>query len=128
MTKERRQSNRRCTSDNFLVINSETRELLGRVLNISPDGLLLAGEKTIDLGSTVPCRLNFPYWHGLHQFVTFEATSQWCKKNIHLDWYESGWSIGKLSDTDREIVLELISEWKTKDGFGVFRVNVPDSE
>ncbi|MFH1688066.1 MAG: PilZ domain-containing protein [bacterium] len=123
MTYERRKSDRRITDANFLVINCEAGKLLGRVLDLSCDGLLIGSEEKVEANITIPCHMTFPYWHGLHQFVTFEATSCWCKKNVLLDWYESGWSIAKMSEVDREILRELIADWKTKNGRSVFRID-----
>ncbi len=128
MADERRKSARRCTSASFLLIHCDTNQLVGRVLDMSVDGLLIASESAIVPKVTLACQLKFPYWHGLHQYVNCQATSRWCQKNLHLDWYESGWSIHGLSDVDRKVVGELIDDWKTKDDNRSFRSGIPDPD
>lgn len=115
MTEDNRKSIRRYTCESFLLFNSDTNELIGRVLNLSPDGMLIAGDQEIAADATVPCRLDFAHWHELHRHLKFRATSRWCKRNLHLDWYESGWSILDLSDADRQIIEDMTRDWKTMD-------------
>jgi hypothetical protein len=126
LTHERRRAARHCTSANFLVIHRDTNELVGRVLDMSTSGLLLASESAISVDVTLYCQLKFPYWHGLHQHVNCQATSRWCQKNLHLDWYESGWILHGLSDVDQKVVEELIDEWDIKDNLGSFRANISE--
>ena len=126
MVDERRQWIRHSTSATFLVINRNGGELIGRVLDISPYGVLLATEEAVTKDVQLECRMNFPFWHGLHQSVDFTMTSRWCQKNIHLDWFESGWRIDLMSDIDRKVIVEMIDEWDVLNNRGSFRIRVPD--
>ncbi len=110
----RRNETRKSTSDYFLVYNTETEELIGRVMDMHLDGTMLISETPVPVPSTIKCRMVLPEMIGRHKYLHIEAESIWCRQNLRLGWFETGYKIVGLSETDREIINELIDEWTDK--------------
>lgn len=111
---DRRNENRKSTSDYYLVHNSETGELVGRVMDLNLEGTMMISETPTTVPLTMKCKMVLPGMIGRHKHLRFEAESVWCRKNARLGWYETGYKIVSLSDTDRLILEELIEEWAIK--------------
>jgi len=111
---DRRNEDRKCTSDYYLVHDSETGEMIGRVMDMNLEGTMMISETPMSVPLTVKCKMVLPGMIGRHKFLHFEAESIWCRKNTRLGWFETGYKITDLSDTDRQIIEELIDEWAVK--------------
>lgn len=111
---ERRDQIRKSTGDYFIVYDCETNEKIGRIIDLSIEGAMLVSESMLPVPMTYKCMIEMPQMIGRHKELHFEAECKWCKQNNRLGWYESGFKIIGLSDTDREILDELTSEWTEK--------------
>jgi len=111
---ERRNDDRKCTSDYYLVHETESGKLIGRVMDMNLDGTMMISETPTDVPDRFSCKMILPKMIGRHKHLHFQAESVWCRKNARLGWYETGYKITDLSDTDRKIIMELIEEWAVK--------------
>ena len=106
-----RKNVRHKTSDYFLVYDSDTGELVGRVINLSLDGAMLIGDQPVDIPTRHTCRLALPEDIDGRKWIKFVAESRWCRKNNKCDWFETGYKFVTISDEDRFLLNKLISTW-----------------
>lgn len=123
MTDKRKQQ-RKFTNDYFLVYDTETNKLIGRVLDLTPSGAMLIGDSLISVPVTYSCRMVMPRMIDRHRHLYFDVESRWCQKNPRLGWHETGYQITKISDEFRALISEMIGEWIVKEGSQELTVNV----
>jgi hypothetical protein len=121
---ERRDKTRKCTSDYFLVFDRETEALIGRVLNLTPGGVMMISESEVPTSKSFQCKMVMPGVVGRHKFITFDAESRWSKKNTRLGWYETGYQIISLSKADQQAIDMLLGDWVIKDQTHPYTVTV----
>ena len=124
MNSDRRTTERKSTTDYFLLYETETGELIGRLLDLTVDGLLFMNESELDMDRTISCTLSFPRIIGNRRFIYFDIETKWCKYNKHCDWYEIGCQMLDLKDKDRLLLDEIIIDWNSKQER---RINRPES-
>jgi len=110
---DRRNQARRRTSDYFLVYDSETNELVGRVIDLTIDGARMISETPVTVPRVVQCKLVMPRMIGRHRDLYIEAECKWCKKNHRLGWHESGYEFVNISEENHRIISELIGDWES---------------
>lgn len=124
MSNDRRKHPRKVTNDYFMVYNTDNGELVGRLLDLSPEGAMIAGDCNVTIGREINCRLAFPRWHGLIRSLLFKAVSRWCRHNKRHDWYETGYQMTKVSNEDLQLLAELTGEWEIKEDTRTYRINI----
>lgn len=123
MTDKRKQS-RKFTNDYFLVYDTTTNQLIGRVLDLTSDGAMLISDRLVPVPVKSSCKMIMPKMIGRHRYLHFELESRWCEKNPRFGWHETGYQITKITDEFREIIAEMIGEWIVKVGSQELTVNV----
>ncbi len=109
--KERRKHSRRPADDYYLVYDRRSNRLMGRVLNMSAEGVLLITEEPLPIRETVPCRLIFPDdIDGIRQ-ANFDAECRWCRFNERTGLHEMGLQLSFGTNEDQEIVAEITKRW-----------------
>lgn len=111
---DRRQEARKSTSDYFLVYDSETDQLIGRVLDLTCEGAMMISEAQVDIPKAFKCRLVLPRMYGKKRMISFEAESIRCEKNLELDWFETGYRIFNISSGDHAALKQVLGEWAVK--------------
>ncbi|MBD3402902.1 hypothetical protein GF420_08395 [candidate division GN15 bacterium] len=101
---------RRPTNDYFVVFDDTTGQPLGRLLNLSSEGLLLMTAEEVAIPTTLQCRLVFPAEIKGQTEIRFAAESRWGRHNAKNDWFETGFKITSISDPHRQILAYLVSE------------------
>ncbi len=123
MAENRRQS-RKFTNDYFLVYETKSNQLIGRVLDLTPDGAMLIGDRLVPVPVKYSCKMVMPRMVGRHRFLYFEVESRWCQKNPRLGWHETGYQITRIDKEFQEVINEMIGEWIVRVGTQELTVNV----
>ena len=109
---ERRTTPRKKFSFYMSVINDDTQEILGHMVEVSAIGL--------QLETTVPLPLNKDYYLRLEltpeladrPFIIFIARTKWCKiDDIEPNLYSVGFEIVEIMPDDRQIFLRIIAKY-----------------
>jgi hypothetical protein len=111
---ERRKQARKATNDYFMVYDRRTNHLVGRVLDLTPDGAMMISETPVPEQVTIECKMHMPRMIGRRRYVYFDAACKWCRKNRRLGWYETGYALLNVSPEDQELIDYLIGEWSEK--------------
>ena len=89
------------------VSGSDTEELLGYMIDVTPEGFKLLGEKQIPAGSQVQCTVELPEEIKGYKELSFRATACWSIQDVNPDYYASGYQIGEI-EPEGETVIALI--------------------
>jgi hypothetical protein len=109
---ERRTTPRKKFSFYMRVIDDDTQEILGHMVEVGAIGL--------QLETTVPLPLQKDYYLRLEvtpdladrPFIVFIARSKWCKiDEIEPNLYRVGFEIAEIMPDDREIFLRILAKY-----------------
>jgi hypothetical protein len=112
---ERRDSERKSACGYFIVFNTENDQPLGRVVNLSEQGMMLVSDEPADAQSTFRCRMSLPEKLLDRRTITFEAKCRWCREHELTGSYQSGYVFTRIEDKDLEVLRLLTQNWKVEE-------------
>lgn len=113
------------TSGYYLVYDTTTDELIGRVVNLSLEGTMLISDHPIDVPTRLSCRMPLLESIDGQNTINFTLESRWSKKNDKFDWHESGFKFVEISDLDRKLIGKLMESWLAEENNRSGRVTTP---
>jgi hypothetical protein len=93
------------------VFNAKTGKLLGHMTDITPEGMMLIGEKAVKPKKELTLRMDLPRNVMESGHLTFEAVSKWCRKDSSGDFYAMGFQIKSISPEGLAVVRTLIRDF-----------------
>ena len=108
---EKRKLERRHLIYYLRIFDRQTGELLGHLIDITPDGIMLMSEEPIKGNKLYQLRMNLSEVLLGKSHFDFEARSVWCRPDINPDFYDTGFTIDKLTPQDAKIIEQLIDEY-----------------
>ena len=111
MSSNKRKHERVKPLDHFLVIDQQTGDFIGRVVNMSSGGLKLIGANPVEKEKIYQCQMTLPQEFEGETMIEFEACCKWSEKNEFMKMYETGFEITKCSEQEKKILTELIEKW-----------------
>lgn len=115
--KEHRKQARAPVNDYFIVFDRHTDEIIGRVMNMTEEGMMVVSEMPTKVSGSFHCRMALPEKLMDKNQVLFDAECKWCEKNQTTGMFESGYQVRQVSAMDREIISLLLQKWiNTKSG------------
>ncbi|HCM96875.1 MAG: hypothetical protein A2X25_05450 [Chloroflexi bacterium GWB2_49_20] len=110
MQKERRSNKRIKISYYVSVVNAETYEQLGILLEITTKGFLIDSQKILPIDKPYRLRLDLTDENFEQPFINFTAQAKWVRPDrMEPSFYNIGFEILELSENDKKIV-DLIME------------------
>jgi len=97
------------------VWNTDTKELLGHVVDITTEGLMLVSDQPIELNKHFNLEMQWQGDDGEVKSIYFEAESRWEDKDINTSFCDTGF---KILDQSAEIltpIREVIDEYGFND-------------
>ncbi len=97
------------------VWNTDTKELLGHVVDITTEGLMLVSDQPIELNKHFNLEMQWQGDDGEVKSIYFEAESRWEDKDINASFCDTGF---KILDQAAEIltpIREVIDEYGFND-------------
>jgi len=92
------------------VLDKKTNKLVGRVVDISNDGICLITRKPLKTNKKFQFKMRLPRGtRGAREFV-FDASSIWCDKDINPDYFSTGFQMKNMSQRGRQIIEYLIED------------------
>jgi hypothetical protein len=111
---EHRKSTRKIADEVLEVTDQITDMQIGRVVNISSDGLMILSEEPMLAGSVLKMNMTLP--NGSDKIVSFQAEVIWSSETTQPDSYWSGLHITEISPENVLEIDKLILEWNTNGG------------
>ncbi|UCC43499.1 MAG: hypothetical protein JSU65_10185 [Candidatus Zixiibacteriota bacterium] len=99
---------RRQTIYYLRVSDRKNRRLIGRVTDITTDGIRLCCEKPLAIDRTLCLTMDMPGPGKRKNRVKFEARSKWCGRDVNPDLFAAGLAIEKISDQDTRAIERLL--------------------
>jgi hypothetical protein len=110
---EHRKSTRKIANEVLEVTDQITSMQIGRVVNISSDGLMILSEEPMLAGSVLKMNMTLPFGDSK---VSFQAEVVWSSEATQPDSYWSGLHITEISPENVLEIDKLILEWNTNGG------------
>ncbi len=93
------------------VFDAKTGKLLGHMTDITPEGMMLIGEKPVKAKKDFSVRMDLPRNVMADSHLTFSAQSKWCRKDASGDFYAMGFRIVSISPEGLSVVRTLIRDF-----------------
>jgi hypothetical protein len=96
-------------------MNENTGELVGHLVNISPEGFKMESRNQIPLNLDIPFRIELPSDVSDKSYMVFIARSKWCQKdNIDPTLYDVGFEIIEMNPGDMDIFKLIFEKYGTQ--------------
>lgn len=110
---ESRKHTRGQTNDYFIAYNTDTGQAIGRLRNLTPEGVMLISGDPVAVPTTIPCRMSLPQLIEGCREIYFAVESRWCRENTRGGWYEVGCCFQDVPEKSKRVIEVLVQEWMT---------------
>ena len=114
----RRKINRRYLLYFVRVYDATTRQQIGNLVDITPEGAMIVGQDPIREGQAIRLQLEVTSDVADKPYLEFPTRTIWCHPDLDPSLYNTGFEIQELTPEDFSIIKKII------DTFG-FRDNEP---
>ena len=102
----------------MLVIDANTRETIGHLVDITPTGLMMDSTKPLLLENDFRLRLDTVPDVADKDYIKFTARSKWCLPDaVEPNLFDIGFSIIDIAQHDAEIIQKITEKYATRDEF-----------
>jgi hypothetical protein len=108
---EKRHSPRKIADEVLEVSDKITGNLIGRVVNISAEGLMLLSQEPILTGTLYQLTMELPNSNGGSTSIAFGAEAVWTTEASQPETFWTGFRIIDISSEDVVSIDRLILEW-----------------
>ncbi len=109
---ERRTAPRKNFSFYMRVLDDDTQEILGHMVEVSAVGLRLETVGPLPLNKDYYLRLELTPDLGNLPYIVFIARSKWCKiDEIQPNLYRVGFQVVEIMQEDREVFLRILMKF-----------------
>ncbi len=112
---DKRNSTRKIANEILEVCDQITGTQIGRVVNISAEGLMLLSQEPIVTGSVYQLEMTLPADADETTRITFGAEAVWTTETSQPDSFWTGFRIIDISAEGVLIIDELILDWHSAD-------------
>jgi len=109
--KDNRKIKRRRLIYYLRVYSLPAGELLGHLVDITPAGLLIVGERLLPEGQDYFLQMDLPTPIQEIKFIQFTARCIWSRKDPAPSFFASGFEFIQVSNGDQEIISRLIQDF-----------------
>jgi hypothetical protein len=109
---EKRKVRRRSLLFDFEVVETATGTAVGRIVNISLEGLMLIATQRQINDMVLDLQIKLPEMIFGKTTIDCKAKCMWCKKNENTDFYEAGFHLFELPDDDIKAIVGLITRYR----------------
>jgi hypothetical protein len=109
MANEKRKLTRRHLIYYLPVLDCETGSEIGRLVDITPEGIMIDRQTSYPSGQTLTLRMILPEAVQDETEIEFTAESVWCRKDKNPDLFGVGFKMVKISDQTISIIEDIIT-------------------
>ncbi len=109
---ERRKVRRRNSFYYLEVFEEETKNFVGRLIDITADGMMLESEKPIEVKKGYRLSMELPNSFLRKSKIIFDAKSVWCRKEDDFETYKAGFQLQNLDTKVEKQVNRLVEKFK----------------
>jgi len=97
------------------VYDYDTDKFVGNLVDISDQGLMLIRERPFEPDRDVRLKIGLPRKKEGHDRILFDARCLWCRRNIHTDFFDTGFKLQNMTPENSAIFNRLVSEYLRRD-------------
>jgi hypothetical protein len=112
---EKRELRRRHLIYYLRVFDRNTDQLLGHLVNITPQGIMLISEEPLAVDVVFQLRMKLPSAMVEFEYLDFEAKSIWNGKDSNPNFYDTGLKLIDVAPERIAIVDDLIGRFSFQD-------------
>jgi len=90
------------------VFDGDSGKLLGRMNDLSEEGIMLLGNGPLETGRTYRLKVVFPFELAARSELEFSAECLRCQQDINPDYWDLGFRLEALTPLTRKLVDSLI--------------------
>jgi len=109
--KKHRRRPRKNTPHLVKVLDVSTGRPLGRVVDITADGMMLVAENKFEIGTLISVRVILPVMVQARTDVHLEAKAVWCKQDSNPQYYKVGFQFENLSGDDGFLLEDVMQKF-----------------
>lgn len=94
------------------VVDQNTGQPVGRLVDITVEGMLVVSSQPIPLDREYNLRIDLPEGLGKRPPISLQAKTLWSKPDINPDFVDTGMAFVKIAPLDLQTVLDLIAEYE----------------
>jgi len=99
---------RKNTPHNVKVLDEETGRILGRVVDITADGMMLVSRTEIAPGTQFDLRINLPVMVHHRTDVSVTARTVWCNSDANPSYFKVGFKFINLAGEDGFLLEDVM--------------------
>jgi hypothetical protein len=107
---ERRTTPRKKFSLHIRVLNDDTQEQIGHIVEISPDGFQLETSVALPVDKDYYLRVELTPELADRPFIVFIGRTKWCNVGILPNLFQCGFQIIEIMPDDREIFVNILKK------------------
>ena len=112
---DRRKFKRRLLIHNLDVFDSESGEPIGKIVDLTPEGMMLVSSRPVDADSMLGLSVELPSELFTAKRVNFTAIVHWCRHDINPDLFDIGLEFTDVTDKNIETIIGLIADFAFPD-------------
>jgi PilZ domain len=89
--------------------------LIGHLVDITPQGAMLISEKPVETDKIVKLRMELSADVTDRPFMEFIAKSLWCRPDIDPNFYNTGFELLGVSQSEIEIIEKIVEAYGFRD-------------
>ncbi len=97
------------------IFEAITKDQLGNLVEITPEGFSLVSEKSLPAGEDYHFLLELTNEIAEKPYLEFYAHSVWCREDVDATHFNTGFRITRLNPDDVEIINRIIDMYALKD-------------
>lgn len=99
---------RKNTPHHVKVLDDNSGRVLGRVVDITSDGLMLVSDQSVPRGLRTSIRINLPIMVQNRSDITVEAEAVWSRQDTNPKFFNSGWKFLNLTGDEGYLLEEVM--------------------
>jgi len=92
------------------IIDRDTDQLIGFLVDITTAGLMVMSEAPLEVGRVFRCKMLVQSELSDREQLCFEATSIWCRKAADADFYDTGMQLLSMAPENFASIQQIIHE------------------
>jgi hypothetical protein len=112
---EKRKLKRRHLIYYLRVFDRNTDDLIGHLVDITPEGAMLISDRPIETNTVFQFRMALPREIIRREHLYFDAESLWCQKDVNPSFYNTGFRFVKVSRDHLVIIDQLLDDFGFRD-------------
>ncbi len=93
------------------IFENNTGKLIGHLVNITAKGIMVLSDEPIELNASFQLKMLLPGKASEKQSMVFNAKSLWCERDVNADFFDTGFQLIDVSQSNVEAIKALIEDF-----------------